>query len=416
MNSQLFKDIVQDNSKIFQFIYFCCSNFLVTKICWMNNSSIVGLFFASFLASSAGIGGGSINVAILLYFGGYDYSSAVRLSVCVLLGNLLLQILINVRRNHPIVPHRPLIYWECVSVLFPAEILGSNIGVILLRAFPESILLILAIATLVYAIFITIGKGISAFKSESVPEIHDIGKKGSLDRLEGNGETKSLLSRKDDSNGKENEKRYPWILFYVTLVVWSLYALLYLVLRRLQICSLSYGIVFFAIFPLLIGQSYWCLQHIIQLQRQDSSLKVSGDLDFTQLSYGPALFSFFIGIACSLLGIGGGELFGPLLLSYKLLPEVSSATTSMFSFLVTSSSLVYYISMDEFPFPSGLWGFGIGALGGLLGRGVALLLVSRFHRPSILIFTLVGVLIVSMGMNFMSLFATSWDLSLSSFC
>ena len=40
------------------------------------------------------------------------------------------------------------------------------------------------------------------------------------------------------------------------------------------------------------------------------------------------LVAFCVGVMCSLLGIGGGELMGPLMLGLGLLPQVSSATTS----------------------------------------------------------------------------------------
>jgi uncharacterized membrane protein YfcA len=43
---------------------------------------------------------------------------------------------------------------------------------------------------------------------------------------------------------------------------------------------------------------------------------------FVQVSGLPPLLTFVIGIICSLLGIGGGELMGPLMLQMGLLPQV----------------------------------------------------------------------------------------------
>ena len=50
------------------------------------------LLMCSILSSSAGIGGGALNVPVLLSVFGYDYKQAVVLSTCVVLGNVLSQL------------------------------------------------------------------------------------------------------------------------------------------------------------------------------------------------------------------------------------------------------------------------------------------------------------------------------------
>ena len=57
--------------------------------------------------------------------------------------------------------------------------------------------------------------------------------------------------------------------------------------------------------------------------------------------------ALLIGALSSLLGIGGGELMGPLMLHLKVLATVSPATTSMMSFLNTSSSIVHYMTLGK---------------------------------------------------------------------
>ena len=57
--------------------------------------------------------------------------------------------------------------------------------------------------------------------------------------------------------------------------------------------------------------------------------------------------ALLIGVLSSLLGIGGGELMGPLMLHLKVLATVSPATTSMMSFLNTSSSIVHYMTLGK---------------------------------------------------------------------
>lgn len=48
----------------------------------------------------------------------------------------------------------------------------------------------------------------------------------------------------------------------------------------------------------------------------------SGDIMFKDISVIPPIVAFIIGVLCSLLGIGGGELMGPLLLILKVIPQV----------------------------------------------------------------------------------------------
>ena len=107
------------------------------------------------------------------------------------------------------------------------------------------------------------------------------------------------------------------------------------------------------------------------------------------------LASFFIGVLCSLLGIGGGELMGPLLLSLRALPQVVSATTSTMSLLNTSSNILHYAVLGQIqPLPFAVF-FCIGAAGGVTGRMFYQFVSRRYGRPSLTIFMLLAVLCVS---------------------
>ena len=50
------------------------------------------LYFCSSLSAAAGLGGGALNVPILLLIFGYDYKTAVVLSIFCVLGNVLSQV------------------------------------------------------------------------------------------------------------------------------------------------------------------------------------------------------------------------------------------------------------------------------------------------------------------------------------
>ena len=99
-----------------------------------------------------------------------------------------------------------------------------------------------------------------------------------------------------------------------------------------------------------------------QLNISDYILK--GDLDITKGF--PAvvpLIAFAIGIMCNILGIGGGELMGPLLLFLHIEPQVSSATSSFLSLLSSSSNVLHYGVDNEIPLGVAAWMFPLGIVG-----------------------------------------------------
>jgi uncharacterized membrane protein YfcA len=102
-----------------------------------------------------------------------------------------------------------------------------------------------------------------------------------------------------------------------------------------------------------------------------------------------------IGVLSALLGIGGGELTGPLLLYLGLLPIVSSSTTSALSFMSSSSNVLHYSLRREI---DGYWGLGffvIGMVGGFFGRRMLLYLIAIYKRTSITTLALAVILFTS---------------------
>jgi uncharacterized membrane protein YfcA len=100
------------------------------------------LFFCSTLAAAGGIGGGALNVPILLAVFGYPYKEAVVLSLCAVAGNTLSQVAVNIRKRHPLDKSRPLIYFDAALVLTPAQLGGNDIGVVLASILPTTVLMV----------------------------------------------------------------------------------------------------------------------------------------------------------------------------------------------------------------------------------------------------------------------------------
>lgn len=122
---------------------------------------------------------------------------------------------------------------------------------------------------------------------------------------------------------------------------------------------------------------------------------VKGDVDMEEQSVVLIALIFGVGILSALLGIGGGELMGPLFLSYHLLPPVSTATTSMMSLLNTANSIVHYAISGDISYGVGVVFFVVGVAAGATGRYTALHLVMKYQKNSVIVLMLLTILCIS---------------------
>jgi hypothetical protein len=123
----------------------------------------------------------------------------------------------------------------------------------------------------------------------------------------------------------------------------------------------------------------------------------------------------FIGIICGLLGIGGGELLSPLMLGMHLLPQVTSATSAMLSFLNTLSEVLGVLAKGVHSPMLGIY-FCMGFFGGLTGRQAGLYISNTYGRSSFIIFALVGVLYLSCVYYIKELSTKNLDRSIGKYC
>lgn len=506
-----------------------------------DSASFIGgtllLLACCIFSSAGGIGGGGLNVPVLLVVFGYDYKVAVALSLCAVLGNNISQCIINWRKSHPHMKKRPLIYWEAVLVLLPAQLGGSNIGAILGKLLPDAALLILAIVVLMYAIIKTGKKGRKLWRKESeaenrktrinsiyaienpitnsnhseksleglnnlvignkiinTPYANDhsiptnnqplLARASTLPTLSTETTSKPTSETLKSSNSIDNpatnlsenlinsltiditehpltlagefmnplipdtkinpistqpvtptlilremshsivsEKEeeeildYPVLIMWVLIGIWAVYCIFFVAANvAVDNCSVGYFSLSFASYPFIIATIVWGIRHIAKKQLESANSVIPGDINFNQLGFTPSIISGIIGILCALLGIGGGELMGPLLLSYHILPQVSSATTSMMSFLNTASNIIRFGIAGRIELELGFLMMVIGLVGGAIGRFTALYITQRYNRASLLVFLLVGVLTASVFLLIYDLIGRNGEFSIGVLC
>jgi len=141
-----------------------------TKIClhkdfWPSIPPDFALFFTMFFiavaAGATGIGGGGLNVPMLMIWSRFSIKEAVPLSHAGVMGNSLVMLFWNAPQRHPACARRPLIDYELALLLLPAMLAGSNLGVIVGRVLPSTVLIVLALVVLLFATFKSTKKGLS---------------------------------------------------------------------------------------------------------------------------------------------------------------------------------------------------------------------------------------------------------------
>lgn len=126
------------------------------------------LFLAGVLAGASGIGGGGLNVPLLMLVQGFIIEEAVPLSHVMVLGNSIAQNLVNLQRRHPRDARRPLVDFDIPVLLLPMQLGGNALGVILSPVLPSTVLILLSCAVLVLAAAKTLHRAVKDFQQESL--------------------------------------------------------------------------------------------------------------------------------------------------------------------------------------------------------------------------------------------------------
>jgi uncharacterized membrane protein YfcA len=415
----------------------------------------VALIFAcSVLASSAGLGGGGLNLPGLLLFFGFDYEEAVVLSLCTVLGNLLSQLFLNIGKSHPLSYTRPLIYWEIVLILYPAQVAGSNLAIATVKAFPTTVLLIVAIVLVFLVGVKTFMKGRNQWFHETVMisvsskaepllrlQSNDISNPSEFDGEEEIDTLSKLLnyymsrsnpntptqrhtdtdnpfnelgphddavnlfsdSASDSVNGHHSDKtprpKLNYVIVSAIFVFWLVLAGIYIIMvTTSQPCTALYFSLIGVVYVPVLVAIIWGTVYLRRKQRHYPKKVLEGDIVFKDNAVFTPVMAFVIGFTCVLLGLGGGELMGPLLLFMDVKPQVVIATLPLLSFLTSSSNIIHYAALGEI---DKKWGPILGATGlagGFVGRSIALFLVDRYKRESIFTMILSLVLMISFGL------------------
>jgi len=127
----------------------------------------LAILIGSMIAAGGGLGGGGVFVPIYILIISMTTKKAAALSQATILGGSFINLWNNWPQRHPERKHRPIIDFPILLVFEPMLLVGSTLGVMLNTIFPDMLILILLVVTLVYATVRTGRKGVRMWQQES---------------------------------------------------------------------------------------------------------------------------------------------------------------------------------------------------------------------------------------------------------
>ena len=106
--------------------------------------------------------------------------------------------------------------------------------------------------------------------------------------------------------------------------------------------------------------------------------------------------SVIAGIVVGLLGMGGGNLIGPMLLALGVRPEISTISSSFTIFISSGTASAQYFITGVIDLQYSAWFFGLSVLGSIFGILVLRKIAIKKQRVSLLIFCLFIILFSSL--------------------
>ncbi len=400
------------------------------------------LFLGGVMAGAAGIGGGGLNVPLLILVMGFVMEEAVPLSHVAVFGNSIAQNLVNLRRRHPLAPYRPMVDFDIPLLLLPAQLAGNSVGVLVGAIFPATVMVILACLLLLLASSKTLLTGVKAYRRERAAAV-DVAlgaatiSDGFTDGASASSSNPSLLaaappllsdvavsSSAHSLAAAEEEAAAATAVFHEkhesggsgvggmgaaakVALLFGFFALFILgsFAQKLlggKTCSTGYWawrVALYAACAAAVGGGGWLALRTQAARARAGTPQLSGDITYTPKSLvATPLLAVGVGVVAGLLGLGGGELMAPLLLALGMLPQVASATSAFMIFFTSGANLVTYLAQGVLTPDPGyvVWIVTLGFCSAMVGRLSSVFITTRLRHPSFIVLTLGAILLVSM--------------------
>jgi uncharacterized membrane protein YfcA len=134
---------------------------------WRVLSAVVMIGLGASICSAGGIGGGGLFIPIFNLLLQFDAKTSAALSNFVILGGSMANLLWNLPRPHPLLPHKPMINYDVALILQPNMLLGISLGVICNVMFPGWLIILQLAVILGYITTRSCTNGLKRWSAES---------------------------------------------------------------------------------------------------------------------------------------------------------------------------------------------------------------------------------------------------------
>jgi uncharacterized membrane protein YfcA len=324
-----------------------------------DTACVIAVFFATVFASAAGIGGGAVLVPLFTLIGKFTEHEAIPLALSTVFGASLFSTFgTYIWEKHPIVPHRPRIAYDVVTVLMPATLLGTTTGVFLNKICPNWLIMVLLVALCGVMGKRTLDKARASWakesralrtydsvpqsdssettrlvKPEKEPHREGAGRRlkfdgGVLDERVAEANAEALVREQADEAGVQ------WRPALELIRAWAAVFLLALLkgghgapsLLGVSCGSVGYWTTVLLNFPVLALLTLLAARTRLASHQRRVEIGyeyVEGDVQWdTDKVVRLPLLVFVGAIAAGMLGVGGGMILGPIFTELGFLPEV----------------------------------------------------------------------------------------------
>ncbi|CEM37440.1 unnamed protein product [Vitrella brassicaformis CCMP3155] len=118
------------------------------------------------MVSAAGIGGGGVFVALLIFVGRYEAWDAVPLSKAMIFTGSIISFCLNIRKRHPL-HGGPLIDFELCKMVVPMALAGTLLGVFFNGVLPQWCIVALLFVLLSLVTYRTLHTGLTTYQRET---------------------------------------------------------------------------------------------------------------------------------------------------------------------------------------------------------------------------------------------------------
>lgn len=397
-----------------------CLHKNIAPFSWQDFLAFLLILVFTALASTSGVGGGGLIVPILILVTRFIPRDAVPLSTLAVFAGSVGTLTATIRKRHP-TQNAPLILYQIAMLLQPAALLGTTVGVILNNMFPDWLILAILILTLAFTGWKSWTKGIEMYRKEKqqeemVKQEETIGSRLLADiivpnygpvaesttpnenaRTEGSGNAwEQYLSQPDTG-------MVPWLKLLVLAVILVIIIGHNVFLNRavkegiIEKCSSLYwgiwSIIWFVVIFFVAVLVFWT-NYVTKIKKVYNTLTDEIELNL-RTAAGMSAFSFLSGIMSSLLGIGGGLIITPYLLSLGIAPEAVVATSSFMIFTTTLATTIQYINDSRVELDYALILCGICFVSAVGGQYILDMYLKKSARRSTIVFILLAVIVCS---------------------